>query len=32
MALLAPLSKRERKLPEGSNVKEGKVIKKGWRA
>jgi hypothetical protein len=28
-ALLAPLSERERKPPEGSNIKEGKVIKKG---
>jgi hypothetical protein len=31
MALLAPLSERERKLLEGSNTKEGKVMKKGWR-
>jgi len=27
-----PLRKRERKPPEGSNAKEGKVIKKGRRA
>jgi hypothetical protein len=29
MALLAPLSERERKPLEGFNVKEGKVMKKG---
>jgi hypothetical protein len=31
-ALLAPLSERERKPPKGSNVKEGKVIKKGQKS